>query len=276
MRLWAISDLHLASAINRDALAALPDYGPDWLILAGDVAERSEHFHLAFRTLTRRFARVIWTPGNHDLWTVTDDPEFAGLGGDAKYRAIVELARSYGVATPEDPWPVWTGDGGPCVLAPLFTLYDYSFRPAEVARADVVAWAREGRAACADELFLNPAPYASREDWCRALCATAEARLSALEPALPTVLINHYPLRRDLVRLRRIPRFAPWCGTERTAGWAERFRARTVVYGHLHIRRSEDWDGVRYEEVSLGYPKHWDRTAGIAPYLRPILPAASP
>jgi hypothetical protein len=180
MRLWAISDLHLASAINREALAGLPHYGPDWLILAGDVAERSEHFHLAFQSLTRRFAKVIWTPGNHDLWTVTEDLEFAGLGGDTKYRAIVALARSYGVLTPEDPWPVWTGPGGPCTIAALFTLYDYSFRPADIARADVVAWAREGRAACADEMFLNPAPYASREDWCHALCAQATTSARAM------------------------------------------------------------------------------------------------
>ena len=55
MRLWAISDLHLASAINREALAALPDHGPDWLVLAGDVAERSEHLHLAFRTHSVQF-----------------------------------------------------------------------------------------------------------------------------------------------------------------------------------------------------------------------------
>ena len=37
MKLRAISDLHLASPANRDALVALPDYSDDWLILAGDV-----------------------------------------------------------------------------------------------------------------------------------------------------------------------------------------------------------------------------------------------
>jgi 3',5'-cyclic AMP phosphodiesterase CpdA len=274
MKLWAISDLHLASGINRAALAALPHYGEDWLIVAGDVAERSEHVHLAFQMLTERFAQVIWTPGNHDLWTVNDDPEFGGLAGPAKYQAQVALARSYNVLTPEDDWPVWVGEGGPCTIVPLFTLYDYSFRPADVGRADVVAWAKAGRAACADEMYLNPAPYPSREAWCQALCASAEARLTALDPTLPTVLVNHYPLRQDLVRMRRIPRFSPWCGTLVTADWPARFRARTVIYGHLHIRRTDDWDDVRYEEVSLGYPKHWDRGAGVQAYLRQILPAA--
>tara|TARA_R110002096_G_scaffold147740_12_gene308105 strand:+ start:920 stop:1750 length:831 start_codon:yes stop_codon:yes gene_type:complete len=273
MKLWAISDLHLASGINRAALAALPHYGEDWLILAGDVAERSEHVHFAFQTLTERFAKVIWTPGNHDLWTVNDDPEFGGLAGPAKYAALVDLARSYGVLTPADDWPVWVGPGGPCTIASLFTLYDYSFRPPGVTRADVVAWAKEGRAACADEMYLNPTPFASREAWCKALCADAEARLEALDPLLLTILVNHYPLRQDLVRMRRIPRFSPWCGTTATSDWPARFRAQTVIYGHLHIRRTDEWDDVRYEEVSLGYPKHWDRSAGMQTYLRAIRPA---
>jgi hypothetical protein len=88
----------------------------------------------------------------------------------------------------------------------------------------------------------------------------------------PLVLVNHFPLREDLVRLWRIPRFSIWCGTKRTEDWHQRFRARVVVSGHLHIR-STDWvDGVRFEEVSLGYPRHWDPDSGIDQYLREILP----
>jgi hypothetical protein len=45
-----------------------------------------------------------------------------------------------------------------------------------------------------------------------------------------------------------------------------------VVYGHLHIRGSYRRDGVRFEEVSLGYPPNWDQSLGIEPYLRQILP----
>ena len=69
MNIRAISDLHLASPANRDALQELPFYPDDWLILAGDVAERFDHTRLAFAILTEKFAKVFWVPGNHDLYT---------------------------------------------------------------------------------------------------------------------------------------------------------------------------------------------------------------
>lgn len=81
----------------------------------------------------------------------------------------------------------------------------------------------------------------------------------------PTVLINHFPLRKDLAWLPRIPQFVIWCGTERTSDWHRRFNARVVVSGHLHIRSTTHRDGVRFEEVSLGYPRQW------MPYTTPNL-----
>jgi hypothetical protein len=45
------------------------------------------------------------------------------------------------------------------------------------------------------------------------------------------------------------------------------------VYGHLHIRRSTVHDGVRFEEVSLGYPREWTPRGLPSPLLRSILPA---
>lgn len=276
MRLLAISDLHLANAINRRALAELPHFGGDWLIVAGDVAERLDHVRDAFALMAQRFAQVVWVPGNHDLWTVRrqDSHDAGALAGEAKYRALVALARSFGIVTPEDPYPVWIGPGGPCIVAPLFLLYDYSFRPAEIPRERVVGWSREGSAVCSDEILLDPKPHPSREAWCALRCEETFARLDALDPSLPTILVNHYPLRRELVRIPRIPRFSPWCGTTRTEDWHRRFNARVVIYGHLHVRRTDIRDGTRFEEVSLGYPRQWDQSRGIAPYLREILPGA--
>jgi hypothetical protein len=72
-----------------------------------------------------------------------------------------------------------------------------------------------------------------------------------------------------------VPRFSLWCGTRRTEAWGRRFRARAVVSGHLHLRTTLWRHGVRYEEVSLGYPRDWRRERGIAAYLREILPAAA-
>ena len=149
-------------------------------------------------------------------------------------------------------------------------LYDYSFRPDNVPLEGALAWAEEEGIVCADELLLHPDPYPTRRDWCAARCVYTEARLQAVAGA-PTVLINHFPLRQDLAVLPRIPRFSLWCGTQRTDDWHLRFNAQAVIYGHLHIPGTRWRDGVRFEEVSFGYPKQRVGDRPIEHYLRKIL-----
>jgi hypothetical protein len=184
---------------------------------------------------------------------------------------MVAVARSLGVVTPEDPYPMWPGSERPLVIAPLFLLYDYSFRPDDVAAGDVLEWAAADGVVCADELLLDPSPYPDRPTWCAARVAKTAARLSALSPDCATILVNHYPLERAHAVLPRIPRFSPWCGTRLTEGWHRRFRAVSVIYGHLHIRRNFEQDNVHFHEVSLGYPGQWEQGASIDSYLRVIL-----
>lgn len=270
MRLLAISDLHLGSPTNRDALAELGTYPDDWLIVAGDVAESFQRIGDGLAALRRRFAKVVWVPGNHELWSLPG--EDGGLRGSERYAGLVELARAQDVLTPEDPWPVWDGPGGPARIVPLFTFYDYSFGPKGMTPAEVIAWAGEANIHPVDEVLLHPDPHPSRVAWCRARLEQTEARLSALEPGLPNVLVSHWPLREDLVHIPRVPRFAPWCGTRETEAWPVRFGAIACVYGHLHVRGRRWRDGIRFEEVSLGYPRQWQPARGIAPYIRQILP----
>ena len=136
----------------------------------------------------------------------------------------------------------------------------------------MVRWAAEDGIQSVDELRLDPHPWPSREAWCAARVADAERRLSALPPGTRTILVNHWPLRQDLVRLFRIPRFTPWCGTTKTADWHQRWNAALVVSGHLHMRATDWRDGVRFEEVSLGYPRHWRPETGASGYLRQLWP----
>lgn len=272
MKLFAISDLHLGYEDNRKGLADIAARPDDWLILAGDTGERLEHLDLALRTLSRKFRQIVWTPGNHDLWTVRSDP--AGARGQRKYEQLVRLCRSYGAFTPEDPYPVARFGGRMMRVAPLFLLYDYTFRPDDVPVEDAVAWARETGVECADERLLDPDPYPSRAAWCHARCAETERRLLADAP-LPTVLVSHFPLLQGLARLPRAPRFTPWCGTRRTADWHRRFGVELVVYGHLHIRSTKHVDGVRFEEVSLGYPRQWRGHVTPDECVREIAPGPS-
>ncbi|MFD6971404.1 metallophosphoesterase family protein [Streptomyces sp. NPDC059979] len=266
-KLMAVSDLHIRHAENRAVLDGLfPESDADWLLVAGDIAENVADVESALRLLSGRFAKVVWVPGNHELWTSPGDP--VRLRGVARYEHLVALCRTLGVVTPEDPYPVWEGEGGPCAIAPLFVLYDYSFRPAGASSKEAaLALAEAAGVVCTDEFFLHPDPYPSREAWCRARVEYGERRLAAVPAGLPTVLVNHFPLVREPTRVLYHPEFSLWCGTEATADWPTRFRAAAVVYGHLHIPRLLRWQGVPHHEVSLGYPREWQRRAE-----RPALP----
>ena len=266
-RLWALSDIHVSFPPNREALADLPAHPDDWLILAGDITDGAQRLDWVFRTLTAKFRQLVWVPGNHELWTV---PDTGPLRGAALYEKLVGIARRHGVLTPEDPYPVFEHRAGPVLIAPLFLLYDYSFRPGHVARDQVIPWARQTGNVCTDEIALHPDPFPDRESWCAARCADTARRLAACPPGIPKVLVNHFPLEEDHAVLPLAPRFTPWCGTRRTRGWHRRFNACAVVYGHLHIRSVRWLDGVPFQEVSLGYPRHWDQRRGIGAYLREV------
>ena len=267
--LFAVSDLHVSYAENRQIVAGLaPESGEDWLIVAGDVGELFADIERTLRQLRSRFREVIWAPGNHELWTHPSDP--VRLRGEARYQALVQMCRDIGVRTPEDEYARWEGPGGPVTVAPLFLLYDYTFRaPGTSTKEESLKKAYDAGVVCTDEMLLHPDPYPDRESWCRARVALTERRLHALDPDTRTVLASHWPLDRRPTEPLWYPEFAQWCGTELTDGWHTRFRAAAAVYGHLHIPRTTTYDGVRFEEVSLGYPREWQqRDAAPAPMRR--------
>jgi predicted phosphodiesterase len=306
-RLLAVSDLHVGYPENRAYADALSPGDPgDWLIVAGDVGEMFADVGFVLASLANRFAKVIWTPGNHELWTLPSDP--VALRGVARYEALVKVCRRFGVLTPEDEFPVWDGADGPVTIAPLFTLYDYSFHADGTASGGTTAGGRgaghpgaggeaadpvaavlvsidgavgdDGRSAAlatarsagivpVDEGRLHADPYLTLSAWCRDRVAAAERRLAAVDG--PVVLVSHWPLVRDPLAALRHPEFAPWCGTTLTAGWHTRHQVLAAVYGHLHIPRTTHHDGVRFEEVSVGYPREWQRRGNAPPPPRVIL-----
>ena len=131
MKLYALSDVHLRYEANRTLLQSIRPHPDDWLILCGDVGETLDHLRFSLETLGPKFARLLWVPGNHELWTMPSQ-EQSGPRGEAQYQQWVDLCRQYQVLTPEDPFVTWEGEGGPAILAPLFLLYDYSFAPDDV------------------------------------------------------------------------------------------------------------------------------------------------
>ncbi len=275
-RLFALSDLHVDHGSNWQALKELPAHPHDGLVLAGDIADSVSALDATLALLTPRWGRLFWVPGNHELWTVTRTGELDR--GLARYERLLACCRSHGVLTPEDDYLEWpsarvaqAGRDRPIAIAPVFVLYDYSFAPDGMTPEEARNWAAEDGILAADEALLHPDPHPTRQSWCNERIHLTEPRLAERARTHALVIINHWPLRRDLVRLGRVPRYAPWCGTRRTEDWHLRFDAAVVVSGHLHVRSTDVRDGVRFEEVSVGYPRDWDRSLGMAHLLRRIL-----
>ncbi|WIM67810.1 metallophosphoesterase [Corynebacterium breve] len=236
--LWAVSDLHVTFAANQAIVDKLS--GPhDWLIVAGDVAEKIPDIVRAMKSLVQRFAKVIWVPGNHELFNRKSDR----INGKARYRALVGELRAIGVVTPEDPFPVF----GPVTVCPLFTLYDYSWRPLGLTAKQAI---ERATVVLDDELAISP--YVNVEQWCRERVEYSQARLD--EVSGPTVLVNHWPLVVEPTHRLRSRDVALWSGTDLTRDWAVKYRAQMVVHGHLHIPAETRVDGVSHVEVSLGTP----------------------
>ncbi len=153
---------------------------------------------------------------------------------------------------------------------PVFGLYDYSFRPDHVSEADAVAWAEEDGVRAADERLLSPYPFATRGEWCEARIAEAEARLSAI-PADTRIILSTTGRCGATTRCCRASR-ASRSGAARappSSGTAA-IRSTPSSTGTCTCARRRDLDGVRFEEVSLGYPKQWNTARGVGHYLRKI------
>ncbi len=270
MKVWAISDLHIGGPKNRAALASIGVHRDDWLILAGDIAEKFDDIEFAFRLCADRFKKLVWVPGNHELWTV--NPEEKPFKGAQRYDRLVDLCRANGVVCPEDPFPELVLGGSEYVIAPCFVLYDYSFGPDGYSRQQVLDWAWEHGIKCTDEYLLHCEPYADIAAWCADRVHITESRLGEIAPYKKIMLVNHYPLRREFIYLPQIERFIAWCGTRATEDWHRRFPIDIVVYGHLHTPYTAWFESVRLEEVSLGYHNQFTKRGTLNDHLRLVWP----
>lgn len=272
-RVWAISDLHVGNKVNRSIVESLkPATSQDWMIVAGDVDEDVSEVLRTLSSLKQRYEHVIWTPGNHEMWTIGETAE-SDVRGEARYRALIEGCKALGVDTPEDDYLLWTKADQPICIVPLFLLYDYTFgRRFAPTRADALALAEQAGVVCADEFLLDTTPYRDVAAWCAERVRHSRHRLEAAPP-VRKVLVNHFPLLEELTLPLYHPEFAQWCGTTSTADWHRRYQVDCVVYGHLHIPRTTWHHEVRFEEVSLGHPRERaTRTRKPPPFPRQILP----
>ncbi len=237
MRVFALSDIHVDYEVNAQWVADLSvaDYQDDVLILAGDVTDSRRLLEWCLGTLARRFKKLLFVPGNHDLWVIRDDPHKNSL---QKFDDVCASAESSGASMQA------FRERGVSII-PLLGWYDYSFgQPSEELQSTWMDY----------RTCRWPAGYTDGD---------VAAHFAALNekqagPAGDTIITySHFLPRIDLM-----PAFIPCAsrvlypilGSTLVERQLRRLNANIHVYGHSHVNRRVRIDGVSYINNAFGYP----------------------
>ncbi len=237
MRIFAVSDIHVDYDVNAQWVANLSmvDYQDDVLILAGDVTDTRRLLEWTLGALAKRFKKVLFVPGNHDLWVIRDDREKNSFQKFDDVRAIVEECGA--------SMDVFREPG--LSIIPLFTWYDYSFGEPSAELKSVWMDYRACR---------WPAGYAEKEITAH-FTALNGHELSPVGDKVITY--SHFLPRIDLM-----PGFVPCAGrllypilgSAQIDRQVRSLNADIHVYGHSHVNRHVTIDGISYINNAFGYP----------------------
>ena len=230
MRLFATSDLHTDYRENFRWLQELSDteYRDDTLIVAGDVSDRLEIIRETLLLLRSKFRRLLFTPGNHELWV-----RGAKINSLEKFQLILNLCDELDIATKplklENLWVV-----------PLFSWYDGVFEP------EMRAWA--------DFHFCKwPADAAPLSDYFLRL------NKPHLKPYdAPVISFSHFLPRAELLPPKEYLRIS-WLGNVSVCAALDsqirQLNSTVHICGHTHTTFDVVIDNVRYVQNAVRYPR---------------------
>jgi len=236
MRVFAVSDIHIDYEANARWVANLSvaEYKDDVLILAGDITDTLRKLEWCLSTLATRFKKVLFVPGNHDLWVIRDGPHKNSL---QKFDEVASAVASSGAS-------MQTYRENGVSIVPLLAWYDYSFGdPSDELRAVWMDYR-----AC-----RWPNGYEEKD---------ITAHFSALNATFApnggkVITYSHFLPRLDLMP-SSIPcasrQLYPVLGSARLDRELRALRSSIHVYGHSHVNRKVTIDGVTYINNAFGYP----------------------
>lgn len=244
MRIFALSDLHVDYSANKQWVANLStsDYRDDVLIVAGDISDFVPLLVWCMSALAARFSKVLYVPGNHDLWVYRDGSQQTSLD---KFRQLQEVIGNCGGSMQ----PFHCND---LSVIPLLSWYDYSFGEPT---AELIS------------MWMDY--YACRWPGHYSMPDVAEYFHKLNTPALDIVnrtviSFSHFLPRIDLMpsyipQKRRI--LYPILGSSKLEEQIRQLHPAFHIYGHSHVNRNVAIDGISYINNAFGYPQEISITA---------------
>lgn len=237
MRVFALSDVHIDYEENAKWVAnlSIAEYRDDALVLAGDVTDSLRLLEWCLGALARRFKKVLFTPGNHDLWVMREDRKKDSL---QKFDEVCAVAESSGASMRA------LRERGLTII-PLLAWYDYSFgEPSQ-----------ELKSVWMDYRACRWPSGVTEKDVAAHFAALNDEQVSAAGDVVITY--SHFLPRIDLMPAFIPPAHKllnPILGSTRLERQLRRLNSSIHIYGHSHINRRVKRDGVLYINNAFGYP----------------------
>lgn len=235
MRILAISDLHTDFRENWQLIEQIsePLHREDVLIVAGDIADNTEIIKRTLSCLRSKFKMVLYTPGNHELWV--RDRE-----GDSieKLFRILTFCRGLDIRTaPTQVNDIW--------VVPLFSWYDLEF-DSDPAEDELEGWADFHY--CKWPPGIGPV-YEYMAGLNRPYIKSYDGTVISFSHFLPR--LDLLPAK-EMLRFKGLPKVA---GCKLIEGQIRELKSAIHVFGHSHINRDCEIEGVRYVQNALSYPR---------------------
>lgn len=243
MKVFAISDIHVDYQASRQWLLGLSslDYRKDTLILAGDLTDDLLLLEQCLRSLSTKFNKVLFVPGNHELWVVRDRIKTSFH----KFDKVLKISADCGVST-----EVYRQ--GRLTIVPLFGWYDFSFgAPCDKLKS---AWS--------DFRTCAWPPGYTETDITGYFISKNTSSLHTSNEVL--ISFSHFVPRIDLMPsfIHPSQRYLyPVLGSVLLGEQVSALKPRIHVYGHSHVNRQVEIGGVYYINNAFGYPSETRITA---------------
>jgi Icc-related predicted phosphoesterase len=237
MRVFGLSDLHVDYDVNRRWIEDLSasDYRNDLLILAGDISDDRRLLEQCLTTLAHCFARVLYVPGNHELWVFRDRLQQTSFD---KFKDVCRVARDCGVSMD-------TFHHRTLSIVPLLAWYDYSFGMPGAELLD--KWV--------DYRACRWPEGADVQGVTQRFLALNERRLETRNETI--ISFSHFVPRLDVMPDSASDtqrQLYPVLGSAALDAQIRRLEPIIHLYGHSHINRQVRLDDVLYVNNAFGYP----------------------
>eukprot|EP00406_Dinophysis_acuminata_P057195 CAMPEP_0179280304 /NCGR_PEP_ID=MMETSP0797-20121207/36559_1 /TAXON_ID=47934 /ORGANISM="Dinophysis acuminata, Strain DAEP01" /LENGTH=616 /DNA_ID=CAMNT_0020988957 /DNA_START=114 /DNA_END=1964 /DNA_ORIENTATION=+ len=245
-RVFAVSDVHIDHSENHKKWVeglSKTEYQNDVLIVAGDLGDTLRSIQIGLGLFKKKFRRVFYTPGNHDMWVRQDTSDKKITDSITKLVAMFDLCEEMGA----EMLPARVMKG--VYVVPLLSWYNYQFNTPDPTPSDKIfdtfcKWPMEHDDVWKWFLKLND----------HGIGKVLEAQRQAGERG-DVISFSHFLPRYDL----------PWpgvMGMVKASGCKEIERqvrdihSRAHIFGHSHINCQRQLDGVAYTQFSLNDPNY--------------------